>query len=141
MDEEWKSIPSLAGAKASTLGRIWLPESKAEMPNGGIRTYKTKPVYGCVTKSSATARHKYYGFVYRSKNYKVHRLVCEAFYGPAPEGKNVVIHENENALDNRPENIRWGTQKENLNAAGFIAYCKARTGENSPYIKGRKKKE
>jgi hypothetical protein len=71
----------------------------------------------------------------------VHRLVCEAFHGPAPEGKNVVIHENENALDNRPENIRWGTQKENLNAAGFIAYCKARTGENSPAVKGRRNKK
>jgi hypothetical protein len=141
MDEEWKSIPSLDGAKASTLGRVWLPEKTSEMPNGGVAIHKTAPRYGSVTKASATARHKYYGLVYRGKNYKVHRLVCEAFHGPAPEGRNVVIHENENALDNRPENIRWGTQKENLNAAGFIAYCKARTGENSPVIKGRKKKE
>jgi hypothetical protein len=118
-----------------------MPESELEMSNGAMRIYKTTPRYGCVTKASATARHKYYGLVYRGKNYKVHRLVCEAFHGPAPEGKNVVIHENENALDNRPENIRWGTQKENLNAAGFIAYCKARTGENSPYTKGRNKKK
>ncbi len=141
MDEEWKSIPSIDGAMASTLGRIRWPESTSMMPNGGYRHHKTIPITGSITKASSTARHKFYGTVYRGKNYKVHRLVCEAFHGPAPEGKNVVIHENENALDNRPENIRWGTQKENLNAAGFVAYCKARTGENSPVIKGRKKKE
>lgn len=34
------------------------------------------------------------------------------------------MHINEDPLDNRPENLRWGTQKENLNAPGFIEYAK-----------------
>jgi hypothetical protein len=63
---------------------------------------------------------------------KVHRLVCEAFHGPPPFEKAVVIHIDENALNNRPENLRWGTQKENMNMPGFVAYCKSRTGDNSP---------
>lgn len=70
-------------------------------------------------------------------NLKVHRLVCEAFHGAAPEDGMVVIHLDEDATNNRPENLKWGTQKENLNMPGFIAYCKSRTGENSPTIKGR----
>lgn len=77
----------------------------------------------------------------RFGNMKVHRLVCEAFHGPAPSKRSVVIHLDEDATNNRPENLRWGTQKENLNMPGFIAYCKSRTGENSPFIKGRKKKQ
>jgi len=73
-------------------------------------------------------------------NMKVHRLVCEAFHGPAPFERAVVIHIDENALNNRPENLRWGTQKENLNMPNFIEYCKSRTGENSPVKKGMKAK-
>ena len=70
---------------------------------------------------------------------KVHRIVCEAFHGLAPFKKAVVIHIDENSTNNRPENLRWGTQKENLNMPKFIEYCKSRTGENSPVKKALKK--
>lgn len=73
-------------------------------------------------------------------NMKIHRLVCEAFHGEPPFPKAVVIHLDEDGTNNRAENLRWGTQKENLNMPGFIAYCKSRTGENSPIIKGMKKR-
>jgi hypothetical protein len=46
------------------------------------------------------------------------------------------MHVNENSADNRATNLAWGTQKENLNAPGFIEYCEARTGEHSPHVKG-----
>lgn len=141
MEEIWKPVPSKPGLMVSNFGRIHFPNRKSKMPNGGEREYKTKPTYGCKTKASNTARHNYMG-AYNTfyGNIKVHRVVCEAFHGPPPFKKAVVIHLNENALDNRPENLKWGTQKENLNSPGFIAYCKSRTGENSPTIKGQRKK-
>lgn len=43
----------------------------------------------------------------------VHSLVCEAFYGPAPKHKPWALHRNGDHLDNRPENLYWGTPKEN----------------------------
>ena len=141
MIEHWKPVPSKPGLMASSLGRIKLPDGVAKTPNGGIRKYQPKPTYGTKTKASKTARHEYMGIVNRKLgNMKIHRLVCEAFHGAAPFERAVVIHIDENSTNNRPENLRWGTQKENLNMPKFIEYCKSRTGENSSVIKGKKAK-
>lgn len=80
-----------------------------------------------------------YVYVLRGKTYKVARLVCEAFHGLAPFDKPVCMHMDENSRNNRPYNLRWGTQKQNLNAPGFVDYCRSRTGEQSPVIKGRRR--
>jgi hypothetical protein len=50
------------------------------------------------------------------------------------------MHLDENAANNRADNLRWGTQKENLNAPGFLNYCRSRTGDDSPIIKGRRRR-
>lgn len=135
-----KPIPSITGAYANDLGQIKLPEFESDMPNGGKRLYTTIWINGTKARASKTARHEYRMTNYRGKNYKIHRLVCEAFHGPHPEGKPIVLHLNEDALDNRPENLRWGTQRENLNMPGFLEYCRGRTGEDSPVVKGKKNK-
>lgn len=43
----------------------------------------------------------------------VHRLVLHAFSGPRPEGM-VGRHLNSASLDNRAENLAWGTPKQNM---------------------------
>ena len=136
-----RPIPSIAGAYANSLGEIKFPDASAKMPHGGTRVYKTKWRKGERRKASTRSRHEYYGTLYRGKNYKVHRLICEAFHGPAPDGKPIVIHLDEDATNNAPSNLRWGTQKENLNMPKFIEYCRGRTGANSPAVKGLKAKQ
>ena len=49
----------------------------------------------------------------RQRTHKVHRLVLEAFVGPCPEGMES-CHANDIPGDNRLENLRWGTRRENL---------------------------
>lgn len=61
-------------------------------------------------------------------------------YDEADEFDNaVVIHLDENAHNNRPENLKWGTQKENLNMPKYIADLKSRVGEHSSVFKARAK--
>lgn len=124
MAEIWKPVPSLPGVMASDEGRILLPPRHAALPNGGVRLYLTKPNTGVITRSAKATRHCYRNYWTREfGNIKVHQAVCEAFHGPKPFPEAVVIHKDEDGLNNRPANLKWGTQKENLNAPGFLAYC------------------
>lgn len=127
MAELWKPVPGLPGVMASDEGRLLLPPGHASLPNGGYRLYVPKPITGSVCRATADAKHTYLGcWTRKHGNIKVHQAVCEAFHGPRPSPKAVVIHLDEDAHNNRPANLKWGTQKENLNAPGFIAYCQSR---------------
>ena len=129
-DEIWLPIPSYPGVLASSYGRIMVEPYSAPLPNGGERIYGGTPTYGQWDGSR---------YIYPRRGHKtckVHRLVCEAFNG-SPQPDQVCMHLDENARNNRPTNLQWGTQKENLNFPGFIEYCKSRTGDNSPYRKGK----
>ena len=44
---------------------------------------------------------------------RVHTLVATAFKGPRPTPKHEVLHDNDDGHDNREDNIRWGTSKQN----------------------------
>ena len=66
-------------------------------------------------------------FIYTRKGYqtrKVARLVCEAFNG-VPEKGQVCMHEDENARNNNPLNLKWSSQVDNMNYPGFLAYCRS----------------
>lgn len=43
----------------------------------------------------------------------VHRLVCEAFHGPAPRGKEYVNHLDGDKTNNRADNLQWSSCSEN----------------------------
>lgn len=79
-------------------------------------------------------------YLFRGRTHRVARLVCEAFNGPCHDGP-VCMHKDEDSRNNRPTNVRRGTQKENLNAPGFIDYCRGRAGDANPFVKGRAARE
>lgn len=105
---------------------------QSDNPRAGRKQYGGVPTFGAWDGTR-------YQWCFKGKNYKVARLVCEAFHGPSMKDKPVCMHLDENSRNNTPENLAWGTQKENLNAKGFLAYCRSRTGENHPRAKARQK--
>ena len=125
--ETWRAVPSVPSVLASSEGRVMLAPYRGPMPHGGERPYGGTPTFGVWNKQDAR-----FILVVRGKTYKVARLIAEAFHGRARSENAVVMHLDENAANNRANNLAWGTQQENLNAPGFVEYCRGRTGERHP---------
>ena len=57
----------------------------------------------------------------------VHRIIATAFV-PNPENKPTVDHANRDTHDNRPENLRWATRKEQQANRAVSDMCKLKYG-------------
>ena len=64
----------------------------------------------------------------RQKKFSVHRLVCEAFNGPCPDG-HVCCHRDDDKTNNHYSNLYWGTQKQNVQDCIRNGHAKRVTGE------------
>lgn len=82
---------------------------------------------GCESSSDGELRHEgrllrqhqhnrrgYLSVVVRGRRHLVHRLILEAFSGPAPAGHDDAMHLDGNPKNNCPENLRWGSHAENM---------------------------
>jgi len=146
MEEVWMVVPSFPEISASSLGRILVAPCVRTMPNGGVRSYTPKPSDGYEEKTSTgrpgTPKRRIIRVGRLKRTFKVAQLVCEAFHGPKPFPKAVTIHLDEDPSNNAPDNLKWGTQKENLNMPKFKEWQKTvRIGENAPTVKAAVRKE
>jgi hypothetical protein len=144
MEEEWRVVPSVPDIRASSLGRVVVAPSRTTMPNGGERWYRPKPTFGYEEKTASgrpgVPKRRILRVGRLKRTFKIAQLVCEAFHGPRPFPKAVTIHLDEDPSNNVPDNIKWGTQKENLNMPKFKEWQKTvRVGENSPTAKAAKR--
>lgn len=70
----------------------------------------------------------------RARKFKVHRLVCEAFHGPCPEGMECA-HLDGNPQNNQANNLRWTTRSANNRMKSRHGTHQDQRGENHPRVK------
>jgi hypothetical protein len=80
--------------------------------NGLVYIYGSAKHPGHFTYGTLNSRG-YRTTTLKGKNYLLHRLIAECFI-PNPDNKPTVDHINRNPSDNRIENLRWATQKEQM---------------------------
>jgi hypothetical protein len=111
-------IPNLDGFEAGEDGRIRTTKSKWA---------KNKDAVICVPEFLnviVKKGHAYVSIINREKS--VADLMLTTFVEPRPKGM-VAVHLNGDTLDNRPENLKWGTVKEAMKYA--IKHGKIKKGE------------
>lgn len=132
--EVWRQVPlSIASNdfEASSWGRVRLKRKwRGIPPYGYVRG--GNPRTGSVYKIGDYAR---YQLNTKAGCYLVSRLICAAFHGLPPADKPKCLHVDENGLNNRPENLKWGTQEENLNAPGFKAKQRSKMKNREMWVK------
>lgn len=98
-DEEWKDVVGFEGAYlVSSRGQVYSTISDKTLSPDVTRDGHLQV---CLYNESGRNTRK------------VHRLVCEAFNGPPPEGKPLVLHWDDDPANNRKENLRWGDVADN----------------------------
>lgn len=101
MKEQWKIIPEFPKYEVSNFGEVRTVNNK--------RLLKSRLAFGDkYLKVSLGA-----GKSGKTKPKRVHRLVASAFCKKNKIGDNHVNHFDGNKLNNRSDNLRWGTQQEN----------------------------
>ncbi|AAN12796.1 HNH endonuclease [Mycobacterium phage Omega] len=119
--ELWRDIPDYEGLyQASNQGRIRSIDRviKQASPHGGIIERRMPGRVLAPWAHSADGRP----WVSLScggkvKRLGVHVLVARAFWGVAPSDKPMALHRNGDPFDNRPENLYWGDNADNMNDA------------------------
>ena len=99
---------------------VWLPvvgyEGYYEVSNhGGVRNSATRKLVGSVdkfgyAKVTLTTRDS-------KRDYRVHRIVLNAFAGINPGDRPFGLHRDGDKLNNALSNLYWGDQKENMQDA------------------------
>ena len=104
--EEWLPIPGYEGYyEVSNLGNMKSLDRVVRKKSGGTHTLIERMLKPYPDKLG-------YSRVHLCKNgkltsYQVHRLVAQAFLGPAPDDKNHVCHNDGEPTNNHLENLRW----------------------------------
>lgn len=112
MKEIWKPIPGHEGKyEVSCLGNVRSLTRRVRLVAHGRET--TRVAKGVLLRPGKTQSGHVTVAIGRGNSRPVHQLVMEAFVGPRPEG-NEVLHLNGNPSDNRLENLKYGTRRENI---------------------------
>jgi HNH endonuclease/NUMOD4 motif len=102
--EVWRVIAQAPNYSVSNMGRV-------KRSSAGKNTYIGRFVKPAISQTGYyRVRLQHEGSEYSRF---VHNLVCRAFHGHPPTTKHQAAHWDGNKTDNRVDNLRWATPKEN----------------------------
>lgn len=109
--ENWKDIPGYEGRyQASSLGQIRSLDRRVNIGKGYTRMMRGRILRPAANKYNP---HLYVVLGKGSAGSPVHQLVARAFHGLPQEGQEV-RHLDGNPLNNRADNLAYGTRTENI---------------------------
>lgn len=130
--ENWKDVVGWEGLyQVSDLGRVKSLERTFTTRNRWGEMLKTKRER--IMQPNLSGGYPYLSVTLQRDGYlkrrSVHSLVCEAFHGPRPTPKHHCAHGDGDPINNRADNLRWATVKEN--SEDTRKHGRLRVGEKS----------
>lgn len=107
--ESWREVPGYPAYEVSDMGRVRRRFAKSGWMAGHILRPAEMPSghrYVILTNPSGRPRKEF-----------LHRLVAQAFVGPPPFPRAMVLHHDDVPTNNSPGNLYWGTYAENVSDA------------------------
>ena len=111
--ERWLPVVGYEGLyEVSDLGNV--RTAARTVRRGMIEAYQIRPRLLAFSSGGRADRYLRVMLTAGKKRHAyVHRLVCEAFRGPAPSPDHVVCHLDDRPHHNTAANLTWGTKSEN----------------------------
>lgn len=103
--EIWKTIPGHEAYQASSLGRVCrITGGRGARPGHVLTPKRHRDGYGMVDLSTGNSVTRM----------TIAHAVCLAFHGSPPTPDHLAAHGDGDCTNDRPGNVRWATQLENM---------------------------
>lgn len=115
MSEIWKAVPGFEGSyEVSNMGRVRSLDRHVLDTMGRARIIRGRVLKGSLIEGRYRMIQLYRDAAYEARY--VHDMVADAFVGPKPPGART-RHLDDNPSNNLPVNLKYGTQRENMDDA------------------------
>lgn len=124
MDEVWLDVHGYEERyQVSNIGRIRSKDIILNRSDGKREFRKGRIIKLQINQQGYPVYFFSHSLSSKRKLISIHRIVAQAFI-PNPDNKPCIDHINRNRADNRVENLRWCTLKENMNNPNTLAHLK-----------------
>lgn len=114
MRPEYRGITGYPGYRVGNDGTVWSCRQRKRLSGSRGGTYAVITNHWKLLKPNPDSHGRQRISLYPGgKPFLIHRLVLQEFIGPCPQGMQACHFPDRDPTNNRLNNLRWGTPKEN----------------------------